>query len=291
MKNSKLVSIIFFIVLIIITLTWVIFYYLKQSSHSIKVENISDISEAYDVKTCAQKFYLYCKDYRISAPSSIYDLLDKEYIKKYKISINNIKEYIDQTSSDTYKISEVYKLQQKSNLSLYLVKGYELYRNKDEIKEFNFILKIDKQNNTFSIFLNNYINEKKYNEIKIGDEISFKLNSIKQNYNNTFAKSNNNMYDNVKDLFSDYRYLCMFYERYSYEVLSEEDRNQKFKNYEEYDKYILSVYKDLVMSKFAKYETDVKNDKVIYTCYDNYGKKYIFDVKSYITYNVSIVDN
>ena len=45
------------------------------------------------------------------------------------------------------------------------------------------------------------------------------------------------------------------------------------------------------MSKFAKYETDVKNDKVIYTCYDNYGKKYIFDVKSYITYNVSIVDN
>lgn len=281
------------IITIFILTTFCIFtlFYLKQGSSLSVVENITDINEAYNVKTCALKFYMYCKDYRISAPSSIYDLLDKEYTKKYRIDKNNVKENIEIINSDTYRINKVLKIQQKNNLSLYLVKGNELYRNKDEIKELNFLVKIDKTKNTFSVYLNNYIDEKKYDNIKLGDCISIKLSSINKNYNNTFDDANKNMYNNVKDVFSDYRQLCIFYERYSFEVLSEESKREQFQSYEAYDKFILSRYKDIVMSDMLKYETDINDDKIIYTCHDNYGKKYVFNIKSYITYDVTIENN
>ena len=99
------------------------------------------------------------------------------------------------------------------------------------------------------------------------------------------------MYNNVKDVFSDYRQLCIYYERYSFEVLSEENKREQFQSYEAYDKFILSRYKDIVMSDMLKYETDINDDKIIYTCYDNYGKKYVFNIKSYITYDVTIENN
>lgn len=290
MKKNKLFLILTFLIISLIIFIIFIVYYLKNTTSSKIVTNISVINEAYNVKTCSQKFYLYCKDYRISAPSSIYDLLDKEYIKKYGVNINEINQYINSINSDTYKIKQVYKIQQKNNLSLYLVKGYEVYRNKEEMKEFNFLLKIDNKQNTFSIFLQNYIDEMKYNDINLKDEINIKLSSIKKNYNNTFDKANKNTYDNVKDIYTDYKRLCMFYERYSYEVLNENIKKEQFTNYETYDKYILKRFKDIVMSDLNKYDTDIKDDKIVYTCYDNYGKKYVFNVYSYITYDV-IIEN
>lgn len=290
-RKQVFLVIVTLIVIFLIIFSIFIVYYLKNTKSSKIVTNISDINEAYNVKTCAQKFYLYCKDYRISAPSSIYDLLDKEYIKKYGVTKNEINEYIHSINSDTYKIKQVYKIQQKNNLSLYLVKGYEVYRNKEEIKEFGFLLKIDNKQNTFSIFLQNYIDEMKYNDINFKDEINIKLSSIKKNYNNTFDKANKSMYDNVKDIYTDYKRLCMFYGRYSYEVLSEKNKKEQFPNYETYVGYISNRFKEIVMSDMKKYENDKKDDKIVYTCYDNYGKKYIFNVYSYITYDVIIEDN
>lgn len=289
-KNILYLTVIMLLISLIIISIFIV-YYLNNTTSSKIVTNISDINEAYNVKTCAQKFYLYCKDYRISAPSSIYDLLDKEYIKKYGVNKNEINEYIHSINSDTYKIKHVYKIQEKNSLSLFLVKGYEVYRKNEEIKEFSFLLKIDNKQNTFSIFLQNYIDEMKYNEINLKDEINIKLSSIKKNYNNTFDKANKNMYDNVKDIYTDYKRLCMFYERYSYEVLSEKNKKEQFQNYETYYRYILNRFKDIVMSDMIKYENDIKDDKIVYICYDNYGKKYIFNVYSYITYDVIIEDN
>ena len=290
MKKSKM----FFIIItgvFLVTFSLFVLYYLKRLPSSNMVENISDINEAYCVKTCSQKFYLYCKDYRNSNPASIYDLLDKEYVKKYKIDKNNIEKYIDPISSDIYEINNVYIIQRKDNYYMYLVKGYELYKNTNKKNEFNFVLKIDYKNCLFSIYLNPYIVDNNLIKLNLGDKVDLKIDHIKGNYNNNFNKSVQSIQNNVKDIFSDYKNLCMFYEMYSYEVLSEDNKKEIFPNYEVYDKYILNRFKDIVMSNIIKFETEIKDDNVKYICYDNYGIKYIFNVKSYITYSVKIDDD
>ena len=55
--------------------------------NNVKVTNVSNLDEAYDVKTCTNKFYLYCKTYMSSSKKSVYELLDREYIKKYPAQI------------------------------------------------------------------------------------------------------------------------------------------------------------------------------------------------------------
>ena len=85
--KKKILIITFFVVVLLVFIIY--FFYNKanvQYSSSI-VENISDINEAYDVKTCTEKFYNYCKDYLTSNPSIIYVLLDEEYIKYYDLNI------------------------------------------------------------------------------------------------------------------------------------------------------------------------------------------------------------
>ena len=286
-KNKIIITIIICIILIVILTVFLICYSFFYSDY-IKIENISNIDEAYNVKTCAQKFYMYCKDYRISAPTAVCDLLDKEYINIYNINSENLKDNLAQINSDTFNIKQVYRINQKGNISTYLIKGYEVYKNNDNIKEFSFLLKIDNKRNTFSVYLNNYIVDKKINDFDKVEKIKLRVNSIKKNYNNTFDTANKDMYDNVTDIYTDYKRLCMFYERYSYEVINEQSKKDNFQNYEIYNKYILSKYKDIVMSEMKKYEVNKTDDYVIYTCYDNYGNKFVFKVYSYITYNVII---
>lgn len=289
MKKKILIITIFVVVLLVFI---IYFFYNKanvQYSSSI-VENISDINEAYDVKTCTEKFYNYCKDYLTSNPSIIYGLLDEEYIKYYDLTKNNFKKYIDVSNSDSIQIEEVYKIQERNNVGMYIVKSKLLLKNSDIMNDFNIILKIDKKNNTYSIFLNNYIEDKGYSKLSIGDKVNIKLKGIMEDsdLNNKYDPSNNKkITDNVEDIFGDYTYMCIFYEKEAYNLIDNEIK-EKYSTYDIFDKYITDNIIDLVTMDLYSY-SDVQQDNFIeYKCTSTTGQVFTFKVKSYITYSVTI---
>ena len=137
-KKIILLCIGFVIILICICLFFVI---PNLNFNNVKVTNVSNLDEAYDVKTCTNKFYLYCKTYMSSSKKSVYELLDREYIKKYHLNSENFNEKIKEIKSDTLEIKSIYKLQESNNISLYMVNSYELYKNSDDQNEFNLLIK------------------------------------------------------------------------------------------------------------------------------------------------------
>ena len=294
MKKRKKKNNIFLIIvaaILICILSIFAFYEIKQKSQSVNiVSNISDINEAYDVKTCTKKFYNYCKDYLTSNPSIIYGLLDEEYIKYYDLNNNNFKKYIDVSNSDSIQIEEVYKIQERNNIGMYIVKSKLLLKNSDIMNDFNIILKIDKKNNTYSIFLNNYIEDKGYSKLSIGDKVNIKLKGIMEDsdLNNKYDPSNNKkITDNVEDIFGDYTYMCIFYEKEAYNLIDNEIK-EKYSTYDIFDKYITDNIIDLVTMDLYSY-SDVQQDNFIeYKCTSTTGQVFTFKVKSYITYTVTI---
>lgn len=289
MKKKILIITIFVVVLLVFI---IYFFYNKanvQYSSSI-VENISDINEAYDVKTCTEKFYNYCKDYLTSNPSIIYGLLDEEYIKYYDLTKNNFKKYIDVSNSDSIQIEEVYKIQERNNIGMYIVKSKLLLKNSDIMNDFNIILKIDKKNNTYSIFLNNYIEDKGYSKLSIGDKVNIKLKGIMEDsdLNNKYDPSNNKkITDNVEDIFGDYTYMCIFYEKEAYNLIDNEIK-EKYSTYDIFDKYITDNITDLVTMDLYSYSDVQKDNFIEYKCTSTTGQVFTFKVKSYITYTVTI---
>lgn len=289
MKKKILIITIFVVVLLVFI---IYFFYNKanvQYSSSI-VENISDINEAYDVKTCTEKFYNYCKDYLTSNPSIIYGLLDEEYIKYYDLTKNNFKKYIDVSNSDSIQIEEVYKIQERNNVGMYIVKSKLLLKNSDIMNDFNIILKIDKKNNTYSIFLNNYIEDKGYSKLSIGDKVNIKLKGIMEDsdLNNKYDPSNNKkITDNVEDIFGDYTYMCIFYEKEAYNLIDNEIK-EKYSTYDIFDKYITDNIIDLVTMDLYSYSDVQKDNFIEYKCTSTTGQVFTFKVKSYITYTVTI---
>ena len=278
-KKIILLCIGFVIILICICLFFVI---PNLNFNNVKVTNVSNLDEAYDVKTCTNKFYLYCKTYMSSSKKSVYELLDREYIKKYHLNSENFNEKIKEIKSDTLEIKSIYKLQESNNISLYMVNSYELYQNSDDQKEFNLLIKLDYKNNTFSVYLEDYIDDNKYNNLNLGDNVKIKLKSVKKQNDNIFSKKSE--INNLDDYISDFKSLCIFYRNYAYSLLDEEVKNEKFRTFQEFNNYISDNLSEILSMKLVAFELQKNNDYEEYICSMSNGIKINFKTDNYVSY-------
>lgn len=291
-EKKKNNNILFIIIVVILIFILSIFAFFKLSSKKNQYENIvsdiSDINEAYEVKSCTNKFYIFCKEYIDSSPNSVFEMLDDEYIKKYNLTKNNFKKMLDIYDSDSIQIDKVYKIQEREKVALYIVQSTQLYKNNDITKEFNIVLKVDRNNNTFSVFLDNYIDDNNYNNLKLGDKVNISLKSIEAKSNNTYDTSDRRTTDNVEDIFKEYTNNCIFYEKRAYSLIDEQCKKNKYSNFELFDRYVTDNIIDIVTMDLLSYEETQKDGYIEYKCTSNKGQVYIFKVTSYITYSVTI---
>lgn len=122
----------------------------KENLTKNDIEVVSNINMFYVIESCANKYiqYLSLKDYSI-----IYELLDDNYIDKNKINLGNIDKYID-TLKGNYSLS-ITNMYKHKNMDIYYVQGIlikeTLYETENESMKFNTTIKLDKNNNKFSI--------------------------------------------------------------------------------------------------------------------------------------------
>ena len=208
---------------------------------------------------------------------AIKSILDDDY--KKNVSDNSIIQIQNQYKQNgtydkevTYSlnIDNVYECQLTNNIIITLVEA----RLKG--KELNVLVKFDNKNNTYSMFLDDYVS--KYNYNKNMDKKDFNISKneiIKNSYNNNIKVDDSEVYV-ITQYFSDFRMKMLNDTEVAYRELDSDYAQKKFGDYSNFQNYINENKESITYAGINKYQVVENSDNKEYICIDENGKYYIF---------------
>ena len=218
--------------------------------------------------------------------SALYNMLDTEYIANRGITEDNIKTNLTEIKLVSPEVSAMYVSNQPNNIDVYVVEGKLKEGITSEGENFRIIVKLDHNNNTFSIVPQDYASEK-YGNIELGQNVSIEpLERIQKNNDNSVRSREIDDETYVKDLFNHFKRELLYAHQAAYEHLDEEYRTKKFGTMEEFDKIASSntkTYQQMTLTQFQKVEEDGYTQ---YVLVDQNGKYYIFNENGVMNYSV-----
>lgn len=207
-------------------------------------------------------------------------MLDNEYKNTMKstddIIINMAKRYTNYQSI----IDKVYIYDKSANIDIYIVYAYI------GSEEFNIVIKTDSENNTFSIFLNDYLEKYNYSKNMQTKDIKISENGIEKNDYNQFKYKNISESQMPKYYLNNYIKLIKSNAKLAYNLLDEEYKQKRFPTFNEFNTYAQG--KEYMQGAISKYKIIKKDDYTIYVCEDTYGNVYIFKETALMDYTVQL---
>ena len=253
-------------------------YYSKYSSCFISVEQYI---ENYDMKYNENSDNGEAVNIvREKSRQEYIELIEDTYIKDKDIKTSNFENKINKISKVKPTIINIYEQQKNNNVSAFFINGYIREDESNNILNFNIVVMVDKKNNAFKIYPQEYYEEKEFNKLNIGDKADIYIpEEIKLNENG----KNKYQYQNYSD-----EYIAkMLIERYKEEILynpqivfndlDREYRKKRFNSYDEFLKYVEEKkddYKKISTKKYLKNSYDNYNQFVCLDADENY---YIFN--------------
>lgn len=275
-----------------------IVYNLNEKIHAVTTKN-----DFYTVKNCVEKFYTYYSliyDNEIMTEElnentnnqendaeSIYNMLDKDYINFKQITEDNILTKLPEIKTNVViNINEMYVSEKTNNISIYLVKGVLREKKTGELSDFQIMLKLDLSQRTFTIILQDYIDEK-YKGLKVGDELNINIpTQIEKNDYNRYDYIIISEEEHVTNIFNKYKEEILYNVELAYNHLDVEYRTKRFKNIEDFKTYVKNNIKQNVIAKVNKYQKTTTDDYTQYICIDQNGNYYIFRETSVMNYTL-----
>ena len=188
-------------------------------------------------------------------------------------------------------IDDMYCFQQDENLYLYIVYGSVGNISKVERTNFKYIVRVDKENKTFSIIPSTlYVDEIGLGNVNEDSDINVEQfkNITNKNANNIFNDSIITDEEYVYDLIEDYKIRSMYDYSGLYNMLDEEYRNTNFHDqyvFEEYCKNNLSKFVSISVNNYNKSRVGEKNKYIIVDQNEEY---YVFTEEYPMKYTVSV---
>lgn len=130
-----------------------------------KIEKLTSRDDFYIVENCIKKYIKYIQDKEID---KVYSCLDEEFLKQEDMTKDKIIKEIANWKTGNFIAEKIYVYDDTETISEYFVAG--LLEN----KEYYSIVKIDYDNETFSVLPNYYIEES-----TIGSQSGIKIIKIK----------------------------------------------------------------------------------------------------------------
>ena len=218
--------------------------------------------------------------------SALYNMLDTEYIANRGITEDNIESSLTEIKLVSPEVSAMYVSNQPNNIDVYVVEGKLKESVTSEGENFRIIVKLDHDNNTFSIVPQDYASER-YGNIELGQNVSIEtLERIQKNNDNSVRSREIDDETYVKDLFGQFKRELLYAHQDAYEHLDEEYRTKKFGTMEEFDRIASSktnAYQQMTLTQFQKVEEDGYTQ---YVLVDQNGKYYIFNENGVMNYSV-----
>lgn len=311
---SKLEKIIFIlaivVVLIIIVIMGIIYFNRGEVVYNIDevgnddtteeidstIQYVTTRNDYYAVETCVNKFYIYYMSLFDSEEADIddeeenkeylYNMLDEDYINFKNITLNNIETKLEEIKQSDVNVNKMYVSQKSQNIYLYLVQGRIREKSSEEIKDFEVLIKIDASNKTFSVYLEDYI-QQNLSDIKLGQEINMQVSdSVENKKINIYDYEIINDEAYVQDLFAKFKKEILYDRQLVYNNLNEEYREKRFGDFSTFETYAKNNVRNNIIMKLSKYQKTKYEDYTEYVCIDQNGNYYIFNENSVMNYNV-----
>ena len=204
-------------------------------------------------------------------------ILDEGYLKD-ETDNSLIKMQDDYKQDGTYtkqvnynlNIDNMYQCGLASNISIVLVEA------KLNNAELNLLVKLDSTNNTYSLFLNDYITKNNYTKHMSIKSINISKNKIQKNNYNNDVKVEGTEKDVVIQYFSDYRMKMLNDTKIAYQKLDSEYAEKKFGQYSNFESYVNNNKNNIIVASIDKYQVVENKNGKEYVCVDEKGKYYIF---------------
>lgn len=211
-------------------------------------------------------------------------ILDKQYLEEMSISDENLiaKQNKYKNNDETYNlnIENIFKIDLDENITIILTNA------KLNNKDFKTLIKLDKLNDTYSIFLDDFMEKYNYGKDMSKQDININTNSIDENSFNSKIKVNTTETNIVSQYFVEYKGKMINDTKVAYELLNEEYRQKKYGSYENFENYVKNNEKKILYSSIDKYQITENDGIKKYVCLDKEGRYYIFIEKDITHYEV-----
>ena len=218
---------------------------------------------------------------------AINKMLDKQYFQEITIDEENImlkfNKYKINNENYNLNINNVYEIDLNESITIILV---EAELNKQDL---NMIVKLDNKNNTFSLYLEDFIEKYNYSKDMNKNQININTYEIEANSFNSKIKVNTSETNIVSQYFVEYKAKMINDAETAYNLLNEDYREKKYGSYEKFENFIKNNKEKILHSSIEKYQVTENNGIKNYICVDKDGKYYIF-VEKDITYYEVILD-
>ena len=171
----------------------------------------------------------------------INEMLDDEYKKAMNNNDANIINFAKKYNNYQSIIDKIYIYDKSAKIDIYIV--YAFIGN----EEFNLIIKTDSEDNTFSIFLNDYFKKYNYNENMKIEDINISEASIEENEYNKFSYTNISDKQMAQYYLNNYMKLVRTNPSLAYNLLDEQYKESKFKTSDKFVNYTQEK-KDLLIT-------------------------------------------
>ena len=215
--------------------------------------------------------------------SQLYNILDSEYILEYNIKKSDLQDKIKEYLNYDLNIKRMYLYEKNTSINIYIVYAS---LGKDDL---NLIIKTDSQNMTFSIFLEDYIKDNKYEHDMYTENIKISDNSIEKNDDNQYK------YVNITEEYMAVQYMNSLKSnllnniQYTYENLMEDEyKDIRFENFQNFVKYINNNKNELEKIEIKKFVVNYYDDYTEYMCMDQYENYYIFKENAIMDYTFKL---
>ena len=306
---KKLYYLIISIIIIIVIMVICILFYLKSNQNKYndneniniiekvstqkKFNEVNDRNDYYDIKKILNKYIIYARqvygwmnsqkyesdDISTEGNEAFYSILDNEYIKDMNIQKSDLNKIIKEYQSEECILNKLYFYNISDNLKLY----YSQITIDNE--NLNLLIKVDNKNETYSVFLNDYVSKNGYSIDTEIQNMKIDSNSIERNKFNTYRKSNINDDYIIVDYIDDIKNKLISNPKNVYQnMLEQEYREKRFESLQNFISYINQNKEEIESIEAKKYI--ILNEKHEYIIQDQYDNYYVINEKAIMDYTI-----
>ena len=228
---------------------------------------------------------------------NLYNVLSPDYINEFNITEENIGDQINipllENSYQSYRpvITQMIYAQTAEDKEFYMVKGNVRRTEPSEIFQVSIMVGIDKVNKLYTIYPEQYINNKGYNRINVNTKLNIEFKDITENEYNKYKyiiKQDNEM---AREYFQDWKEIIQYYPEYAYQMLDPEYSAKRFGSYDEFAKYLELNKNTIALATINKYKRLSNINYIEYICSDKYNNIYRFRQQGGIMKYTTFLDN
>ena len=293
---QKLKKIIITILIVLLFIIVIIFLNVMRNRKLVKDEaslNVITYIEKYSTKKVRDSvdFYTvknicntYVQNILYKDSESLYNELDPKYLKEFNITKDNVlsklpKYYFEENDYLTLEVvvKDMYSIGNENSIYTFFVYGYVVDNIRHNKNDFKCIVELSKENNTFYILPEDYMEKHNYTEMSEGQEIETTIQKI--NTNETYNKYDNIIREDeeiILDYFNQYKTALIYDKEEAYEMLDKEYREKRFGSVQNFVSYVNKNIKEMYLVTLDKYLVKNKSDYTQYVCIDTNGKYYVF---------------